>query len=877
MTGRSRELERIERAVAAARSGQVPKVVLIEGEAGIGKTALLDAARDHAERNGFLTAVASSHSLQAQLPLAAIRQLLRSTVAALGDDREKYAAGLSTLISGSAVSESAAHGLQRLLEGVTLDYPLFVALDDAQWADSDSIQAIENVVTALADRCIVFLIVRRPTPSATIAHVDTVVALEPLREEDAKELVRSIAPGANDAVVTEITRHANGYPLDLVALSETILQDGVTSPSDVASSRRTLIARNVRAESPDTREFLQTCALLDDSIDYRLLELLWPDRESLDGLIRRVGGRYLTSGEGAVRFVHALTAEGVRETIAVSTPYRRRIVAAIEQLDEKTPEDYEQLAVQALACGDKRGAFDYLATLAHEGARRGATRLVAMASERALGITRPLPEKAVAFYATYCGSLALLDRDGVAQAMLQRAISELHGQPGVSTAPLVAQLFLSQWFGDEREAALSTYEHHLALAIDPIDRAQIQAASLWLTVCDVDSERHARIVEEIAALGDRAPLEARIRSLISDAWMHSRIGDYLSANRLLQGAAQLSAGDTGSARGIHEMAASMINLFHLGPRAVGATFGEFARRHQMSLSEATWSDYISALALLLNGTLDEVEMAIVAALSKDARPLDRRRLLGVAAAVYALRGTATPYDHEFETAVDQFLAGEGGLWHIPIATWWSIRVADDRPQVACELIEALLQRLSEPMDPSVVVPPIGLVLAAIKIDDRRLLERLAESGTLWHDRSAWSLAQTSIALALAAVATGEPVTRLEAAIERCDAIGMQLLSNIAKALTGPGDGAAAFPGLRPLRDSTQKKTARAAAPNTPSPTARERQIASLVADGHTNRDIAETLVLSERTVEAHLSNLFNKLGIGSRTQLATWHMRFRSG
>jgi DNA-binding NarL/FixJ family response regulator len=53
-------------------------------------------------------------------------------------------------------------------------------------------------------------------------------------------------------------------------------------------------------------------------------------------------------------------------------------------------------------------------------------------------------------------------------------------------------------------------------------------------------------------------------------------------------------------------------------------------------------------------------------------------------------------------------------------------------------------------------------------------------------------------------------------------------------------------------------------------TTAERNIASLVAEGARNHDIARQLGVSHRTVESHLSNIFAKLGIGSRVQLALW-------
>jgi DNA-binding CsgD family transcriptional regulator len=68
------------------------------------------------------------------------------------------------------------------------------------------------------------------------------------------------------------------------------------------------------------------------------------------------------------------------------------------------------------------------------------------------------------------------------------------------------------------------------------------------------------------------------------------------------------------------------------------------------------------------------------------------------------------------------------------------------------------------------------------------------------------------------------------------------------------------------RAELQRISGRAATPGALTPA--EARIAALVAEGKTNREVAAALFLSERTVEGHLSRVFGKLGVRSRTELA---------
>lgn len=63
----------------------------------------------------------------------------------------------------------------------------------------------------------------------------------------------------------------------------------------------------------------------------------------------------------------------------------------------------------------------------------------------------------------------------------------------------------------------------------------------------------------------------------------------------------------------------------------------------------------------------------------------------------------------------------------------------------------------------------------------------------------------------------------------------------------------------------------------PSLTEREREVLGLIADGRSNREIARALVLSEKTVKTHVSNILMKLDLADRTQAALWAVRRELG
>jgi DNA-binding CsgD family transcriptional regulator len=162
---RARELEQIDAALAAAIAGD-GGVVLLEGRPGIGKTALLDAARHRARRRRMIALTARGSELERQFPYGIVRQLfepiLRQTpetgrselflgsarLAApvvLGVDEGK----LATADAGADAAFARMHGLYWLAVNVSNQSPTLVAVDDLHWADAPSLRFLHYLARRL--------------------------------------------------------------------------------------------------------------------------------------------------------------------------------------------------------------------------------------------------------------------------------------------------------------------------------------------------------------------------------------------------------------------------------------------------------------------------------------------------------------------------------------------------------------------------------------------------------------------------------------------------------------------------------------------------------------------------------------------------------
>src|SRR5581483_10536358 len=191
LLGRERERQAVEEALAGARSGQ-SAVVAFVGEAGIGKTALLEHAAERAE--GLRVLQARGVETEARVPFASLFELLRPALSTLDRIPEPQAAALESALAlrPRAAGERFAIGAATLsvLAAYAEDGPVLVLVDDAHLLDASSAEALRFALRRLlAEPVAAFLAVRAGEPSLLDDADLPVVRVEGLDAESAAQLV----------------------------------------------------------------------------------------------------------------------------------------------------------------------------------------------------------------------------------------------------------------------------------------------------------------------------------------------------------------------------------------------------------------------------------------------------------------------------------------------------------------------------------------------------------------------------------------------------------------------------------------------------------------------------------------------------------------
>ena len=337
--GRTSERERLDATLASARDGH-SAVLVIRGEAGIGKTALLRHAARQA--SGLRTVEVEGVQAEMELPFAGIHRLCAPVfdgLEVLAEPQQNALRVAFGVSSGDAPDKFlVAVAVLNLLSVTAEKRPLLCLVDDAQWLDAGSVQALGFVARRLvAERVAMIFALREPTTARTLDSLPQ-LSLKGLDEPDARALLSRAVPGPlDDRVRDRIVAETGGNPLALMELSQRM------SPSERAGGFAPLAARNLPGRLED--RYLRRIVGLPDATQRLTLlaaaeplgdaALLWraAERLSIDpGALTPAREAGLLDIDDRVRFRHPLVRSAAYR--AGSLDERRRMHDALAEVSD---------------------------------------------------------------------------------------------------------------------------------------------------------------------------------------------------------------------------------------------------------------------------------------------------------------------------------------------------------------------------------------------------------------------------------------------------------------------------------------------------------------------------------------------------------------
>jgi DNA-binding SARP family transcriptional activator len=430
LTGRDAELGALTRELELVMAGTM-RIVAVMGEAGVGKTRLVEELVSEAMGLGCLTLEARAYETEEDLPFALWVSALRSAGvvgnhALLSDLGAEWRDALNPLFPewpgrrrrGSIESENQLRlfeALCRLVATLAATRPLVVVLEDVQWADAASLRLLAFLGRRLRSARACVLITARAEEAERSRVLTTVlselrsdpqfteIALTALTRTDTLQLVERLTPNAHDqrspAVMDRIWQMSEGNPLVIVEVLRGLGEGRwPESGADLALPERVqqLILDRVSRLSSAARDLLAVAALVGRGFDYPLLHraAAMPDEraaEAIEELVRRRVFRQL--GEH-FDFAHDRIREAVRGTLG--GPRRRRlhleVAAAIEETHARELDHHQAVLALHYREGEQwLRAVDCLRQASMVAAARGSFHEAADFLEQALGLLGRLP------------------------------------------------------------------------------------------------------------------------------------------------------------------------------------------------------------------------------------------------------------------------------------------------------------------------------------------------------------------------------------------------------------------------------------------------------------------------------------------------------
>jgi DNA-binding CsgD family transcriptional regulator len=917
---REDQLRVLGEARAAAETG-VGRLVVVEGPAGMGKSAVLAAERDHLRRHGKLVLSARCSELESTYAFGVVRQLFEPRLHASAAWLEGSAGSAAAVFDAPTdaapsgfeddVSHSVLHGLYWLTANACADRFVALVVDDAQWCDRPSLRFLAYLAGRLDGMSVLLVVAARTGDRlepllADLAHEDPaeVVTLEPLSLAGVASLLAErlgVAPRAEFAQAC--LRATGGNPLLLDELSRAMRTDGIrpdVAPLDVLADvgpravSRTVLLRLARLDA-NAIALAQAVAILGDAGDLAILGgMTGLPSAALEQAARSLVHAQILRSQSPMGFVHPLLRDAVYQDLSPIEREARHAEAA--RLLHGAGRSAEQIAAHALLLPP--AARPWIVDVLSESA--------------AVAMSRGAPDIAVSYLRRALAEPAgpeleptLVTRLGMAEALAnapQEAVVHLGAGYASSTDPaargriaaVLARMLLFTRPPDEAVAVARRARTQLPPELAD-QRDALVALELYAVAFGATDDEQAAVATTPAAGGPGARMLAAVR-----AWDRALTGG--SAARCVE-EARFALGDGMLVRHdpsfMTHVAAGVLALAD-DERALAVWSQAMAEGHthgsQMTIAGVLlWQGW----GWLQRGALAEAEES----LRRYRVAVQRRGGEREAGAAYGIgfltrtlvaRGELADARRLAELPRVSTAGSDGDLQQVRGVV--EVLLADGRWQTALTALDEVPRRRRPVVNP--VWAPWGSLAARALCGLGRTEEALTRAAEEVAAARAWgaptgvgaALRALGIAYDVAGSADAQPAFEEAVAVTEGSPARLEhaasLLAHgswlrrgrqptLARSPLEHAAGLARACGATPLADrATQEFRAAGGqrlarnATGVDALTPSERRVAALAASGRSNKAIAQELFVTTKTVEVHLSNTYRKLGVVSRADLA---------
>jgi DNA-binding CsgD family transcriptional regulator len=887
---------------------QSSQVLLVIGEAGIGKTALLSEAAGRARSSGTRVLSVTGRESETRLAFAGLHQLLRPALARAASLPGRQGQALMaafglTADPGAPDSLLTSLAVLTLLSDLSERSPVLVVADDAQWIDRASLETLAFVGSRLdAERVVLLVGARGQAPPLGFDRGFPELPLEPLSGADAGLLLDGQPRPPRGQARLQVLAQAAGNPMALIELATVIADDPAASRRWAAeplplTERLSAVITARFAGLPDRTRAALLLAAVADAPDLRVAASHGggPDARALAPAEQL--GLVMVSRTG-LQFSHPL----VRSAIYHSAPFAER-AAAHRQLAEALRDQPDRrawhLAAAALQPDDHVASL--LEATAAQAQQRGGAAAAALAMERAAELSPDPAEQARRLVAAATAAVPTGQGEWVQQlagrAMAVTADPELrltarHGAAwalawsGRRTAALSALLSVAEEASRVRpalawealgSAATVAYQSGAPAGREAVDRTlalledqgpaphnqvpeiDINVLKLWITASADPIARRNQLLPSLHTIVGSPVDEASGWRIASAAWLldESDLAITLLEDAMRRLRAPGVRGTSGGSLTVLGWAYIDTGRWNEALEVAAEAAG-VGQANNMELVAAS-ADVITATVFALRGESEAARWHAARALAA----VDPDECGLVAARARRALGVAALADGSYLQAFTQLsglFSEDGAPLHnyasyLGVADLAAAAVRADRRMEGSDLIEQAIARIDGQASARLeqLIARARGVLAGPDAAEAHFDKALADpAGNRW------------------------PFERAQLRLDHGEWLRRRRRINDAKAVLTEALGTFRQLGARSWAERAQSElracgVAVTRVPREPDAlrelTPQQRQIIRLASDGLSDREIADRLFLSPRTVGSHLYRSYPKLGIASRHQL----------